>query len=67
MGIKKAKTKELRRVTLSDLGVQASNPHQEIERVYVPEKSKQTQLIDGTPKEAAAKLVEKLKFEARVL
>jgi len=38
-----------------------------LERVYLPERSKHTQLFDGPPKEAAAQLVEKLKFEARVL
>ena len=38
-----------------------------IESVYLPQKSKQTQLLEGSPKEVAAKLVEKLKFEARVL
>jgi len=32
-----------------------------------PERAKQTQLFEGNPKEAAAKLVEKLKFEARVI
>jgi electron transfer flavoprotein beta subunit len=66
MGIKKAKTKDLKRVTPAELGV-ALEPRQKIQRVYVPQKSKQTQLIEGGPKEAAAKLVEKLKFEARVL
>jgi electron transfer flavoprotein beta subunit len=35
--------------------------------VYLPEKKKETQLIEGSPKEAAAKLVEKLKFEVRVI
>jgi electron transfer flavoprotein beta subunit len=38
-----------------------------LERIYLPERTKQTQLFDGTPKEAAAKLVEKLKFEVRVI
>ena len=38
-----------------------------LERIYLPERTKQTQLFDGSPKEAAAKLVEKLKFEARVI
>ena len=66
MGIKKAKTKELRRVTLAELGVDVT-PQQHIKRVYIPQKTKQTQLIEGNPKEAAAKLLEKLKFEARVL
>ncbi len=66
MGIKKAKTKELKRLTLAELGVTLA-PRQTIRRVYVPQKTKRTELMEGTPKEAAAKLVEKLKFEARVL
>src|SRR5437867_235903 len=66
MGIKKAKTKELKRLTPAGLGVDLS-PRQQIQRVYVPQKSKRTQLLDGSPKEAAAALVEKLKFEARVI
>jgi len=66
MGIKKAKSKEVKRLTAAELGV---TPQATIrfDRVYLPEKSKHTQIFDGPPKEAAAKLVEKLKFEARVL
>lgn len=66
MGIKKAKTKELKRLTPADLGVDLQ-PRQSLRRIYVPQKTKRTQLIEGSPKEAAAALVEKLKFEARVL
>jgi electron transfer flavoprotein beta subunit len=53
-------------VPRESLGVD-STPTQKIERVYVPTKTKQTEMITGTAKEAAAKLVEKLKHEARVL
>ena len=63
MGIKKAKTKELKVVTAGEV-VQASAV---IEKIYAPEKYKQGQLFDGDAKSAAAKLVEKLRFEARVL
>lgn len=66
MGIKKAKTKEVKRVSAADLGI-TPLPTSSIARVYLPQRSKQTQLIDGNPKEAAAKLVEKLRFEARIL
>ncbi len=66
MGIKKAKAKDVKKLTVAELGVSPS-PTAIIERVYLPNKAKQTQLLDGSPKEAAAKLVEKLKFEARVL
>jgi electron transfer flavoprotein beta subunit len=56
MGIKRAKTKEV-----------AAPATIRLERVYLPEKSKRTQIFDGAPKEATAKLVEKLRFEARVI
>jgi electron transfer flavoprotein beta subunit len=67
MGIKKAKTKEVKRFSAADLGAGAGAPGITLDRVYLPERVKHTQLFEGTPKEAAAKLVEKLKFEARVL
>ena len=58
-----AKKKEVRVVEApADLAA-----HQEILKLYVPEKSKETQLIDGAPAEAAAELVRILKEEARVL
>jgi electron transfer flavoprotein beta subunit len=66
MGIKKAKTKEIKRLTMGELGV-SSTPTASIEKIYMPQRSKQTQILDGTAKEAAAKLVEKLKFEVRVI
>ncbi|MBZ5727845.1 MAG: electron transfer flavoprotein subunit beta/FixA family protein [Acidobacteriia bacterium] len=68
MGIKKAKTKDVRHVSASELGAGgAGAPDVAVERIYLPERTKRTQLFEGSPKEAAAKLVEKLKFEARVL
>ena len=66
MGIKKAKNKPLQRYSPDELGVDLA-PSQIIRRLYTPQKTKQTQFLEGSPKEAAAKLVEKLKFEARVL
>lgn len=67
MGIKKAKTKEIKRLTAADLGAQLGQPGMEIQRIYLPERTKRTQLFEGPPKEAAAQLVAKLRFEARVL
>ena len=67
MGIKKAKTKEVRRLTPAELGAAGAAPSITLERIYLPERTKQTQLFEGNPEEAAAKLVEKLKFEARVI
>ncbi len=63
MGIKKAKTKETRTVQAGA----AASPAITLERVYLPEKQKKTEMLTGTPAEVAAKLVEKLKFEVRVI
>lgn len=66
MGIKKAKTKEVRKFGAGELG---GSPVATavVERIYLPQKSKQTQLLEGPAKEVAPKLLEKLKFEVRVL
>jgi electron transfer flavoprotein beta subunit len=65
-GIMSAKKKEIATVTRESLGA-VSEPTQKIEKIYVPVKTKKTEYLTGTPKEVAAKLVEKLKFEARVI
>jgi electron transfer flavoprotein beta subunit len=67
MGIKKAKTKEMRQVSAADLGIAPAAAGQKLHRVYVPVKTKKTEFLEGSAKEAAAKLVEKLRQEARVL
>jgi electron transfer flavoprotein beta subunit len=67
MGIKRAKTKEVRRVTAADLGVEPLASSIAFERVYLPQRTKRAQLFGGSPQEAAAQLVEKLRFEARVI
>ena len=66
MGIKKAKTKELRKISAADLGA-SPTPAATLEKITQPQKQKSTQIIPGSPKEAAATLVEKLKFEVRVI
>lgn len=68
-GIMAAKKKEIREVKAADLGLSAEQlkPAQVIERAYLPEKTKRTEFIEGKPAEAAAKLVEKLRFDARVI
>ena len=65
-GIMAAKKKEIATITPQSLGVSAQ-PTQKVEKIYVPTKTKKTEFLTGTPKEAATKLVEKLKFEARVI
>jgi electron transfer flavoprotein beta subunit len=66
MGIKKAKSKEVKKLAASDLAP-ASAPSIRLEKIYMPERTKRSQIFDGPPNEAAAKLIEKLRFEARVL
>jgi electron transfer flavoprotein beta subunit len=66
MGIKKAKTKEVRTVNAADLGA-AGAPVVALEQIALPKKQKTTQILPGSGKEAAAALVEKLKFEVRVI
>jgi electron transfer flavoprotein beta subunit len=66
MGIKKARTKEVKTIAKADLGVDASRTVV-MERVYLPQRAKQTQILTGNPKEVAHQLVEKLRFEARVI
>jgi electron transfer flavoprotein beta subunit len=67
MGIKKARTKEIKRLTAETLGAPAGESSVEMDRVYLPARTKRTQIFEGNPKDAVAKLVEKLRFEARVL
>jgi electron transfer flavoprotein beta subunit len=62
MGIKKAKTKEVRVIPAAAAGSAAR-----VDRVYAPARSKKSQIFTGDARQAAKELVEKLKFEARVL
>jgi electron transfer flavoprotein beta subunit len=66
MGIKKARTKEVKTLTAADLGVEAK-PLVVLERLAAPVKKSTGEMIGGTAKEQAAKLVEKLRFEARAI
>jgi electron transfer flavoprotein beta subunit len=65
-GIMAAKKKEIATIGPESLGVSVQ-PTQRVGKIYVPTKTKKTEFLTGTPKEAATKLVEKLKFEARVI
>jgi electron transfer flavoprotein beta subunit len=66
MGIKRAKSKEVRTLAAAELPA-GSAKVAVLERVALPSKQKSTQMLTGTAKEAAAALVEKLNFEAKVL
>jgi electron transfer flavoprotein beta subunit len=65
-GIMAAKKKEIATIARESLGV-AAEVTQRIERIYLPSKTKKTEFLTGSAKESAAKLLEKLKHEARVL
>jgi electron transfer flavoprotein beta subunit len=65
-GIMAAKKKEIAAIPRESLAITTA-PTQLIQRIYVPQKSKKTEFLTGTPKEIAVMLVEKLKHEARVL
>jgi electron transfer flavoprotein beta subunit len=67
IGIKQAKMKPMRKVTWAEVESKLSRNQQEIERLYVPQKQKKTEMIQGSAGEAARKLVEYLKNEARVI
>ncbi|MBB5056572.1 electron transfer flavoprotein beta subunit [Granulicella aggregans] len=64
MGIKKAKSKETNTIAAADSSEAAAL---KLARVYLPEKQKKTVMLTGTPEQIAAQLVEKLKFEVRVI
>jgi electron transfer flavoprotein beta subunit len=67
IGIKQAKAKPLRKVTLAEVQSAMGDNLQKIEKLYVPEKSKNTEFLEGSAAEVAKKLVEKLKNELRVI
>lgn len=64
MGIKRAKTKEIR---LMEPPADAVAGGLRLTGLAEPRRQRQTQFLEGSPAEQAAQLVEKLRFEARVL
>jgi electron transfer flavoprotein beta subunit len=62
MGIKKAKTKEIKTVP-----AEPPPPGAVLERLFLPERTKRTVMLEGSPAEQAAQLAGKLKHEVRVL
>ncbi len=67
IGIKQAKNKPLRKVAFAEVKDALRGNLQKIEKLYIPQKTKQTEKIEGPAAEVARKIVEKLKNEARVL
>jgi electron transfer flavoprotein beta subunit len=67
IGIKQAKNKPLRKVTFAEIQGALGPNLQQIQRLYIPQKTKKTELLEGSSAEVAKKLVEKLRNEVRVL
>ena len=67
IGIKQAKNKPLRKLTLADVEQAIGANMQKIERMYIPQKTKKTEYLEGPPAEVAKKLTEKLRNEIHVL
>ncbi|HEV2860092.1 MAG TPA: electron transfer flavoprotein subunit beta/FixA family protein [Pyrinomonadaceae bacterium] len=66
-GIMAAKKKEVREVQPDAAALSGAGEFQQVTRVYLPQKTKQTQFLgDGDAKRGAAQLAEKLRTEARV-
>ncbi|MGZ5435509.1 MAG: electron transfer flavoprotein subunit beta/FixA family protein, partial [Pyrinomonadaceae bacterium] len=66
-GIMAAKKKEIKEVTPS-ADIVGKPSQQRIEKIYLPQKSKQTQFLgNGDAKKGAVELAEKLRTEARVI
>jgi electron transfer flavoprotein beta subunit len=67
IGIKQAKNKPLRKVSFDEVSA-ALKPNQlTIERLYIPQKTKKTELIEGSPQEVAKKLVARLRDDMRIM
>jgi electron transfer flavoprotein beta subunit len=71
-GIMAAKKKDFKVWTAADLGlsgeaVGAAGAMYEVKEIFIPEKKSKVEILGGTPEEAAAALVEKLRKEAKVI
>jgi len=67
IGIKQAKNKPLRKVSMAEVQSALGPNLQKIERLYIPQKTKKTEVLEGAPGEVAKKIVEKLRNEVRVI
>jgi electron transfer flavoprotein beta subunit len=65
IGIKQAKNKPLKKISLADVQSKLGANLLQIEKLYVPVKQKKTEMLDGSPAEIAKVLVEKLRNEVR--
>ena len=49
IGIKQAKNKPMRKVTLAEVQSAIGENLQKIEKLYIPQKTKKTEMIEGSP------------------
>src|SRR5437660_5212785 len=61
IGIKQAKNKPMRKVTMDEVKPALGDNMQRIEKLYIPQKTKKTEMLTGAPAEIAKQLVETLK------
>ena len=66
-GIMMVKKKTVDEVTAGDVSFDALEPKVSINKIYVPDKTKETQFIEGSPGEISEKLVEIFKNDIKVL
>ncbi len=66
-GIMMVKNKTTNQLSAQDIGIENPVPMVSLEKLYMPEKSKETVFINGSPNEIADKLVDVLKNEIKVL
>jgi len=64
-GILQAKQKEIKEVKLADLPME--NRWFDVHRMYMPLKTKKTEILQGDAKQVAEQLVQKLRTEAKVI
>src|SRR5947199_9847944 len=67
IGIKQAKNKPMRKVTMEEVRSALGDNMQKIEKLYIPQKTKKTEMLEGSPGEIAKKLMDKLRNEVRVI
>ena len=66
-GIMMVKNKTTDQLSAQDAGVENQTPMVSLEKLYIPEKSKETVFIDGSPDEIAEKLIDVFKNEIKVV
>jgi electron transfer flavoprotein beta subunit len=66
-GIMEAKKKPVKEIALTSLGIDPNAAPMKMHKLYVPVKSKRTQMLAGDAKSVAKQLADKLKNEAKVI